>query len=262
MKYGFIGCGNMGSALATALSKSTLDIMLADHTGDKAHTLASELGCSFGNNTQVVAECDRIFLGVKPQMKADMLDDIRVGITIKKPLLITMAAGLEISAIEEMVGKDIPIIRIMPNTPVAIGAGMILYCRNKLVDDTMLADFLEDMRHCGVMDCIDEKLIDAACSVQGCGPAYMYMFIEALADGAVACGVPRDKAIKYAAATMSGAAQMVMDSGKHPGALKDDVCSPGGSTIMGVKALEDGGFRGTVMNAVIAATNRNKELGK
>jgi len=262
MKYGFIGCGNMGSALARSLSRATKDIMLSDSLKEKAQLLGEELGCRYADNTTVASECERIFLGVKPQMMAGMLDSIRVGLTIKKPLLITMAAGLEISAIEKAVGGELPIIRIMPNTPASVGKGMILYCKNEPVDDATLADFLNDMRFCGILDAIDESLIDAACSVSGCGPAFMYMFIEALADGAVACGLPREKAIKYAAATMSGAAELVLTSGKHPELLKDEVCSPAGSTIMGVKALEDGGLRAAAVNAVIASFKRNKELGK
>ncbi len=150
----------------------------------------------------------------------------------------------------------------MPNTPTAIGKGMIQYCRNCLVTDAVLTDWLTDMAPCGHLDPLEERLIDAASALSGCGPAYMYMFLEALADGAVACGIPRAKAMEYAAATMSGAAQMVLATGQHPGALKDAVCSPGGSTIAGVRALEQHGFRGAAMDCVIAAYNRNKELGK
>lgn len=262
MKYGFIGCGNMGSALASTLSYATKDIALADNDIEKAEVLARKLGCNTASNTRIASECDRIFLGVKPQVLASVVESIRVGLTVKKPLLITMAAGVEIAAVEKMAGGKLPVIRIMPNTPVSVGKGVILYCKNELVDDAMLNDFLSDMRYAGMLDAIDEKLIDAGCSLSGCGPAFMYMYIEALADGAVACGLPRDKAIKYAAATMLGAAQLVLSSEQHPEALKDAVCSPGGSTIMGVKALEDGGLRAAAINAVEAAYKRNKELGK
>ena len=150
----------------------------------------------------------------------------------------------------------------MPNTPTAIGKGVIQYCRNDLVDDATLADWLADMAPCGLLDSLDESLIDAASAVSGSGPAYMYVFLEALADGAVACGVPRAQALRYAAATMAGAAEMVLTTGQHPGALKDAVCSPGGSTIAGVKALEDAAFRSAVINCVLAACKRNGELGK
>ena len=139
---------------------------------------------------------------------------------------------------------------------------MTLYTANDRVSEEVLADFLSDMEYSGILDPVEEKLFDAAGTVSGCGPAYLYMFIEAMADGAVACGVPRAKAMQYAAATMEGAARMVLESGMHPGALKDAVCSPGGSTIAGVKALEDHGFRSAVMNCVMAACKRNGELGK
>lgn len=260
MKYSFIGCGNMGGALALALSKATKDILLSDFSAEKAENTARELGVMHGNNKQA-AECERIFLGVKPQVQKSVLDEIEPILKTKKPLLITMAAGIEIKTVEATVGK-LPIIRIMPNTPVAVGKGLILYCANELVDEKTLDDFLFDMRFAGVLDKIDEKLIDAGCSVSGCGPAYMYMMIEALADGGVACGLPRDKAIKYAAQTMLGSAATVLETNKHPEALKDAVCSPAGSTIAGVKALEDGGFRASAANAVIEAYKRNKELGK
>ena len=259
MKYGFIGCGNMGGAIATALSKATKDILLADPF--IAESLAAELGCAWGTNEQAVA-CDRLFLAVKPQVMGAVLESLKAVLAEKKPTIITMAAGLEIATIEKMAGTKLPIIRIMPNTPVAVGKGVIQYCHNELVEDAVVADFLNDMRFAGLLDSIDEKLIDAACSLSGCGPAFAYLFIEALADGAVACGVPRDKALQYAAATVEGAAQMVQVTGKHPGELKDAVCSPGGSTIEGVKTLEEKGMRGAVMDCIAAAFKRNKELGK
>jgi len=261
MKYGFIGCGNMGGALARALSKTTKDILIAD-ISPAAEALAQELGCAYGDNEAAAKGCDRIFLGLKPQILAKVIAPVAPILAARKPLIITMAAGMEIAQIENIIGCKLPVIRIMPNTPVAVGKGMILYCRNELVSDEMLAQFLQDMQFAGRLDAIDEKLIDAASALSGCGPAYMYMFVEALADGAVACGVPRAKAIEYAAATMAGAAEMVLQSGQHPGALKDAVCSPGGSTIAGLKALEEGAFRAAVMNCVAATCNRNKELGK
>ena len=261
MKYGFIGCGNMGGAIARALSKATTDIFLSDPS-DRTPAFAKELACSYGDNMAAAQSCDRLFLAVKPQIMEKALSPIAAVLRERKPLIITIAAGIAISRIQEIIGAPLPIIRIMPNTPVMLGKGMILYCRNELVSDEMLEDFLQDMRFAGVLDSIPEHLIDAGSAVSGCGPAYMYMFIEAMADGAVACGVPRDKAITYAAATMAGAAEMVLQTGQHPGALKDAVCSPGGSTIAGVKALEEGGFRGAVMNCVSAAYTRTKELGK
>ena len=261
MKYGFIGCGNMGGALARALSKTTKDILIAD-ISPAAKALAEELGCVYGDNVAAAQQCDRLFLGLKPQVLAKVVAPVAPMLAERKPLIITMAAGMEIAQIESILGAKLPIIRIMPNTPVAVGKGMILYCRNELVDDEMLASFVEDMQYAGRLDALDEHLIDAASAVSGCGPAYMYLFIEALADGAVACGVPRAKAMEYAAATMAGAAEMVLASGQHPGALKDSVCSPGGSTIAGVRALEQHGFRGAAMDCVAAAYERTLQLGK
>ena len=261
MKYGFIGCGNMGGALARALSKKTKDIMLADFLQEKAISLATELGVSLGTNEDIVRNCDRIFLAVKPQMMEKLLASLKDILQDKKPLLITIAAGLEIKKIEDFAGGNLPVIRIMPNTPVSVGIGLIMYTSNELAE-CFVSDFVSDMEYAGTLDKLDEKLIDAGTAVSGCGPAYMYMFLEALADGGVACGLPRDKALLYAAETMKGASELVLKSGKHPGELKDAVCSPGGSTIMGVKALEDGGLRASAVNAVIRAYERNKELGK
>ncbi len=260
MKYGFIGCGNMGGALARALSKTTKDILICDPS-DMARELAAELGCAYGSNEEA-ARCERIFLGVKPHMVTGVLNNLQPILEERKPLLISMAAGVSTAQVESYAGTALPIIRIMPNTPVMVGKGMILYCTNGKVEDTLRQDFLADMAHAGLFDALDEKLIDAASAVSGCGPAYVYLFIEALADGAVACGLPRDKAQRYAAATLAGAAEMVLATGKHPGALKDAVCSPGGSTIAGVKALENHGFRGAVMDCVVDAYNRTLELGK
>ncbi len=261
MKYGFIGCGNMGGAIARALSKTTTDILLADPS-EKTAALAAELGCAYGDNATAANSCQRLFLAVKPQIMEAAVAPIAPILREKKPLLITIAAGTAISRIQQIVGAPLPIIRIMPNTSVAVGKGMIQYCCNELVTKEQISSFLEDMRYAGILDNIPEHLIDAASALSGCGPAYMYMFLEALADGAVACGVPRDKAITYAAATMAGAAEMVLTSGQHPGTLKDAVCSPGGTTIAGVKALEEHGFRGAAMDCVVAAYKRSLELGK
>ena len=179
-----------------------------------------------------------------------------------KPVLITMAAGLTMKQIQQMAGVELPVIRIMPNTPVGVGKGFTLCCRNELVSDEVMEEFLSDMSHAGTFDIVAEKLIDAAGAITGSGPAFMYIFIEALADGAVSCGIPRKKAMEYAAATMAGAAEMFLQSGKHPGQLKDEVCSPAGSTIAGVQALENRAFRAAVMECIQAVYKRNLELGK
>lgn len=264
--FGFIGTGNMGGALARAAAQKLPPerILLANRTPEKAQALANELGCAAGDNAEVAAESEYIFLGVKPQMMADMLLGIAPALAARTDrfVLVTMAAGLSMDQIRGMAGGDYPVLRIMPNTPAALGCGMILISSDARVQAEEKRRFTELLSAAGRFDELPEHLIDAGSAVSGCGPAFFYMFIEALADGGVAAGLPRAKAQDYAAQTALGAARMVLESGSHPGALKDAVCSPGGSTIMGVKALEDGGFRSEAINAVLAAFRRTKELGK
>ena len=261
MKYGFIGCGNMGGAVATALSVSTKDIALSDRSG-KGKALAQRLGVSYTSPAEIAENCDRIFLAVKPHMMEGVLSQLQPAFARKKPLLITMAAGLSTAQIQSFAGTSLPVIRIMPNTPTAIGKGVIPYCCNNFVDDSTLSDWLSDMAPCGLLDALDESLIDAATALSGSGPAYMYLFLEALADGAVSCGIPRAKAYEYAAMTMVGAAEMYLTTKTHPGALKDAVCSPGGSTIAALRVLENHNFRASAMECIIAAYQKNKDLGK
>ncbi len=260
MKYGFIGCGNMGSSLARALATVTKDIAITDRSG-KAKALAEELGITYMDSATIAAECDRIFLGVKPQMMADCLAPIQAILATKKPLLITMAAGLTTEKIAQMAGGNFPIIRIMPNTPTAVGKGMIPYCCNSLVDETVLADWLRDMSPCGQLDALKEDQINSASALSGSGPAYFYLMLEALTDGAVACGLPQEKALEYAALTMEGAARMLLETGGDPSALRNAVCSPGGSTLAGIRVLEERGFSSAITDCVLAAYRRNLELG-
>ena len=175
-------------------------------------------------------------------------------------VLVTMAAGIKIDTLNEMLGANYPVIRIMPNTPVAIGEGVVPYAVSEDVFMDEITDFSNCMRNVGLLDRIDENLIDAACAVSGCGPAFVYMFANALADGAVECGLPRAKAAHYAAQTLIGSAMLILESEKHPEQLKDEVCSPGGTTIAGVHALENAGFRGAVMDAVKAAFDKTKGI--
>ena len=262
MKFGFIGCGNMGGAIARGVVKAAggEQVLLANKTMAKAENLAKELSCTVGSNEDA-ALCEYVFLGVKPYLMADMLEKIQPVLAESQPVLITMAAGLTMERIREMAGGNYPVIRIMPNTPSAIGEGMIQYCTLD-VSDAQEAEFLTAMAHCGRMDKIPENLIDAASAVSGCGPAFACLLMEALADGGVACGLPRAKANLYAAQMLIGTGTMLLESGKHPGSLKDSVCSPGGSTIQGVRVLEEAGLRGAVMDAVIAAFEKNRDLGK
>ncbi len=262
--FGFIGCGNMGGALAKAvyLAGYGNDILLADPDTQRVKTLSSEISAVASDAETVARECSFVFIGVKPQVLSECFDCIKniLADRVDKPVIVSMAAGVCVSDIKKMSGID-SVIRIMPNMPVSVGSGIVLACSEN-VTDKQKSIFEKSMSCAGIFDWIDEKFIDSASALSGCGPAFVYMFAQALADGAVACGLPRDKAILYAAGTLSGSARMILESGKHPEKLKDEVCSPGGSTIMGVKALEDEGMRGAVLNAVIAAYNRTKELGK
>ena len=257
MKYGFIGCGNMGGAIAKALAAGNVDFAVSDRSGK-----AKSLGFPYCSAAEIAEKADRIFLGVKPQMMAGVLSELAPILAKRKPLLISMAAGLTMDRIDAMAGGGFPIIRIMPNTPVSVGCGMTLYCANDRVDADVLNDFLADMAPSGRMDELEERLFDAAGTVSGCGPAYVYMFIEAMADGGVICGLPRATAMEYAARTLIGTAELMLQSGDHPGKMKDAVCSPGGSTLQGVRALEKGGFRSAVTEAIIATWEKNKEFAK
>ena len=262
--YGFIGTGNMGGALARAVSRkvSPAQVLLSNRTAEKAQALAAELGCQAVDNQTAAAQADYLFLGVKPQMMADMLAGIAETLARREqaPILVTMAAGLTSESIRQMAGGDYPVIRIMPNTPASIGEGMILYAVGSGVPEDAVETFLADMSGAGKFSLLPEHLIDAGSAVSGCGPAFVDLFIEALADGGVACGLPRSAAMELAAQMVLGSAALVLSDGRHPGALKDAVCSPGGTTIQGVRALEKGGFRSTVMEAVIVAYEKNFDL--
>ena len=262
--FGFIGTGNMGGALARALAKNVEgdSILLANRSAEKAAALAAELGCKAVSSEAIAKKADYIFLGVKPQMMADLLAQLSPILKEREDrfILVTMAAGLTIQRIRELAVGDYPVIRIMPNTPASIGEGMILYTAGSDVLDIELQIFLAAMAGAGRLSPLPEHLMDAGSAVSGCGPAFVDLFIEALADGGVACGLPRASALEFAAQMVAGSAKLVLESGKHPGVLKDAVCSPGGTTIQGVRALEAGNFRGTVMEAVIKAYEKNFHL--
>lgn len=265
-KFGFIGTGNMGGALARAVCKAvnTNNVILADKSSAKVSALANELNCSYGDSTEIAQQAQYIFLGVKPQVMKSALEEIAPVLRNRNDrfVLISMAAGMTIDTIKELLGFACPIIRIMPNTPVSAGKGMILYSKSDLVFMDEIGEFSGALKFAGKLDNIDENLIDAASALSGCGPAFVYLFAEAMADAGVECGLTRAKAIEYAAQTLSGAAELMLTTAKHSAVLKDEVCSPGGSTIAGVHALEENGFRAAVMDAVTAAYKKTKELGK
>ena len=264
MTFGFIGTGSMGGALARAARRRLEggQILLANRTEAKAAALAKELGASLSNNRTIAGNADYVFLGVKPQMMRDLLAEIGPELRIRKDrfVLVSMAAGRSVADIQAMAGGDYPVLRIMPNPPCFIGEGMVLYTPGPGVTEAEVQVFLESMAGAGRFSPIPEKQMDAGSAVAGCGPAFVDLFVEALADGGVACGLPRAQALEFAAQMVLGSARLLLESGKHPGELKDAVCSPGGTTIQGVRKLEEAGFRGAVMNAVIAACEKGGNI--
>lgn len=261
-KIGFIGCGNMGGALVRAAAKAVdpARIIINNRTQAKAEKLAAETGVCTGDLRSVAEECSYIFLGVKPQGLPGLLEQIRDVLKARtgRFVLISMAAGTSIARIKELAG-DYPVIRIMPNLPVSVGAGTILYCSEDITEEEH-AFFTRLMSHAGMLCPLSESLIDAGSAVSGCSPAFAFMFIEALADGGVQCGLSRKDAQLFAAQTLLGSAKLLLESGAHPGELKDAVCSPGGTTIAGVMALEKGAFRASAADAVISAYNKTLKL--
>ena len=252
---GFIGTGSMGSALARAAAKGAWgEILLANRTRAKAEKLAEEIGGKAVDNHTAAEKADYLMFGVEPAELPEVLGELRETLDARenKAVVVSMAAGVELAALQACLGEGTPVIRIMPNIPAAVGAGVILYSAAETVMAEQRETFLSGMAAAGTFVPMEEGLMKAATGVTGCGPAFAAMFAEALADGVVACGVPRAQAKKLSALTVLGSARMLLDTGMDPAELKDLVCSPGGSTIQGVRALENGAFRAAVMEAVIA----------
>jgi len=266
MKIGFIGCGNMGGALARAAVKgvSAKNVAIAEKDEARAKAFADETGVTVTTAEDVIASSDYVFLGVKPQMLGQVLSDLQEALVKRtgRLVLVSMVAGVTTEKVQALAGGDYPVIRIMPNLPVSVGEGMILYCTAGGVTEEELDGFLCAMKEAGQFCRLEEKLMDAGTAVSGCGPAFVCLMIEALADGGVQVGLPRDKAMLLAEQTLLGTAKLLLETGTQPGVLKDAVCSPGGSTIAGVHALEEGAFRGVTSDAVLAAYERTVELGK
>lgn len=262
--FGLIGTGNMGGAIARAVSKVCRDGILANHTPEKAQHLAEELGFATGTNETVAQESRYLFLGVKPHGMESLLAPLQSCLVnrAEPPVLVSMAAGLTIAQLQTMAGGHYPTIRIMPNTPVSVGQGVVLYEVSPQVTQPMLEDFLHLMDKAGGLYRLSEALMDVGASVSGCSPAFFCLVLDAVADGGVACGLPRTEALRYAAQTMLGTAQMVLESGKHPAQLKNEVCSPGGSTIQGVRTLEQRAVPAAFMDAIVSASEKNAALGK
>ncbi len=256
---GFIGTGNMGGALAKAASRSEENrLLLYNRHADKAEKLCAEIGGTVTDQASVVSGADYLFLGVKPIMLPALAETLGPQLAAREGhiILVSMIAGVNIAKLQEALGGAYPVIRIMPNTPVSVGEGMILYCCSTDITTEEESGFLSAMSASGRFLKLEERLIDAGMGVSGCGPAFVDLFVEALSDAAVACGMPRADAITLAAQMTLGSAKLILESGKHPAELKDAVCSPGGTTIQGVRKLEEKGFRSAVFEAVLATCGK------
>lgn len=264
-KAGFIGCGNMGGTLAAVAAKSIggEHILIADHNERKLHALREQYGCVPSDAIGVAASCEFIFLGVKPQVMRRAADEIRKTLAARDDpfVVVSMAAGLTIDAVSGMLGGA-PVLRIMPNTPSAVGEGVILYAPGEGVPASAEEDFLALMRPAGLCVKLEEGRIDMGSAVTGCGPAFVCLLIEAMIDGGVRLGLPRDKAKAFALQTFAGTAKLALETGREPAELRAAVCSPAGSTIEGVAALEENGARHAMLEAVAAAYRRTAELGR
>ncbi len=265
-KFGFIGVGNMGGAIAAAICKKIggENVIVSDINEEKAEKMVSMFGCRKGTAEYVAQNSQYIVLGVKPQVMKTTAYSIKNILRCRKDsfVVVSMAAGVEIKSYEEFFGEDTKIIRIMPNLPVMLGFGATVYSSNKNVTEEEKLYFVSAMEKSGVILEIDEKLINAASALSGSGPAFVYMFAENLAESGVKCGLSREIALQLATQTIIGAGYMMERSEKEPGQLKDDVCSPGGSTIEGVKSLEENGFKNVIFEAVEKTYLKNFKLGK
>jgi pyrroline-5-carboxylate reductase len=261
---GLCGTGNMGKAIVKGLVGSGLiepqHVYVYNIHRPKAEALAKELGVVVVDSAaELVEKSQAVIFAVKPNIMDSVLEEVK-GVVKADTVAISIAAGLTIERLADHLPQGAKIIRVMPNTPALVGEGMSALAVNAAITEEEQAAALAVFESFGRAEIVAEKLIDAVCGLSGSGPAYVYMFIEALADGAVLEGMPRAMAYTFAAQTVLGSAKMVLATGDHPGKLKDDVCSPGGTTIEAVRVLEQKGFREAAMSAVIASTEKNKAL--
>ena len=264
MKTGFIGCGNMASAIMGGILKKNVmtkeEVMASDVSEAARKKAADTLGITvYEDNCEMAAKADILVLAVKPFYMEGVIAQIRD--TVKEDtLIISIAAGKTVGWIEEQFQKPIKLVRTMPNTPALVGEGAAGICCNERVSDAEKETVLKIFRSFGKAEIMTEAMIDVVGAVSGSSPAYVFMFIEAMADAAVAEGMPRPQAYQFAAQAVYGSAKMVLETGKHPGELKDMVCSPAGTTIEGVQVLETKGMRSAVMEAIRACVSKTRML--
>ena len=264
-QVGFIGAGNMAAAIAGGMVRKGLyggsDIIMSNRSQEKLNALHKGLGVAAAkDNEEVAAKAELIILAVKPQQFPRIAAEIRP-VLEKGSVVVSIMAGLTVSGVKEALG-EVAVVRVMPNTPAQIGCAMTAICADEQVPEAVLEQVVRIFSSVGETIVVDEQLMDAVSAVSGCGPAYFYQILEAVADGGVMVGLPRAMAYQLAAQTMVGAAQMVLETGLHPGVLKDQVTSPGGTTIRAVQVMEGHGVRGAMMEAIEAAYSKSQQLGE
>ena len=264
MKLGFIGCGNMATAIISGILKNNLvpvqDIMVSDVSAQALERANRNLGVSTtSNNSEVVSNVDVLVLAVKPQFCKTVISEIAQDIP-KSTIIVSIMAGLSLKKLESLFERTLKIVRTMPNTPALVLEGITAICGNDQVSTADMELVTKLFESFGIVEQVSETLMDAVVAVSGSAPAYIFMLIEAMADAAVAEGMPRDKAYRFAAQTVLGSAKMVLETGKHPAELKDMVCSPAGTTIEAVRVLEKTGFRGSIMDAMRACAEKSRKL--
>ena len=265
-KIGFIGAGNMAGAIIGGIIKSNLvesqNVIASAKTMTNLNKLKDEYNINVTLDArEVVKNSDIVFMAVKPNIFDGVLESVKDLIGDEK-IVVSIAAGKSISSMENIIGDDKKIIRTMPNTPALVNEGMSALCPNKNIEDAELKIVKGIFDSFGKSEVVGEYLIDSVIGVSGSSPAYVFMFIEAMADAAVVGGMPRKQAYNFAAQSVLGAAKMVIESGKHPGELKDMVCSPGGTTIEAVKVLENEGMRSAVINGMASCIEKSIEMSK
>lgn len=264
MKLGFIGTGNMASAIMGGVIKKNIfsadEIIGADLFVPGRERVKEQFGIHVtASNKEVIEKAEVTILSVKPQFYADVINDIK-DVIKKDQIIITIAPGKTLSWLAEQFGKDVKIVRTMPNTPAMVGEGMTAACPNEHMTEDEIAYVKNILESFSKVEIVPERLMDVVTAVSGSSPAYVYMFIEAMADAAVSGGMPRPQAYKFAAQAVLGSAKMVLDTGKHPGELKDMVCSPAGTTIEAVRTLEERGFRSAVIEAMKVCEDISRSL--
>jgi pyrroline-5-carboxylate reductase len=265
-KIGIIGAGKIGSAIARGVVSAGLaredQVMASDVSEPLRAAIAKELGIKTeAENSKLCEFADIVILAVKPQILDSVVKEITAAVGTTK-LVISVAAGVPLSRIEANLAPGARVVRVMPNIPCVVGAGASGYAAGAGTTRADLDKVASVLSSFGIALPVEEKYLDAVTGLSGSGPAYVFLFIEALADGGVQVGLSRDVALKLALQTVYGSARMALETVKHPAELKDEVTSPGGTTIAGLYALEQKGFRAAVMDAVVAATKRSQELGK